>query len=235
MTAEEAIEDLVRGLAVIMEATDTPFYLFNNEKNCLLHISSAFSDLTDISYTDFKHSKVTDFSHLVHEKDMELMIEILHKSEELLTDFRLGGHKLTHMVFSTNFRIMTDSGYIFIDVNSFPVYYNEKSQPLISACFVRPSHKKGADRLTFYAFGRNIRLVYSQKQKKFVHEHKMKLKSVELEILRLSSEGFIEKQICDRLNVKPSLVNYHKREIFNKLNVASIQEAVYVALLSGLI
>lgn len=235
MSVERIIEDMIRGLTVITEACDVPFYLFNNDENRFLHISSAFSELTGIGYADFRSSRITDFSHLVHEKDMELMYEMFKKSGELLAHYRDAGQSLYRMVFLTNFRIMTDRGYMFIDHRSYPLYLDESPLPLISANFLQPSHKRGIDRLTFHAFGRDIRLLYSQKQKKFVPEDKMRLKNVEIEILRLSSEGLIEKQICDRLGVKQSKVNYYKREIFNKLNVTSIQEAVYVALLSGLI
>lgn len=232
---DQAIEDIIRCATILTEASEIPFYLYNNDEMRFLHISSAFSDLTNISYEDFKSGRVINIGSIVHEKDLELMIGIGQKSEEFLSDNRLSGEALTQMVFSTNFRIRTDSGYMFVDHHSYPVYLDQQSYPLISANFLRPSHKRGIDRLTFYAVGNDIRLFYSQKQKKFVPEHKMHLKEVELSILRLSADGLIEKQICDKLGVKPSMVNYHKREIFNKLNVTSIQEAVYVALLSELI
>lgn len=236
LSAYEIINDIIRVFTILTEASDTPSYLFQNDEGNFLHISSAFSELMNISYVDFKSSRVTDFSGVVHEKDLDLLIELRKKSEELLADYRLSGEDLCRTVFSTNFRIKTSGGdYRYVDHHSYPIYLKNYITPLISVNMLRFSNKRGIDRLTFYSAGRNIRLIYSQKQKKFVPENKMRLKDIEIEILRLSSEGFVEKQICDKLDVKPSKINYYKREIFNKLNVASVQEAVYVALLSGLI
>lgn len=230
------MDEIIRAITIISEAMHLPCYLFMNDENKLIFVSKAFTELTNISQDDVNSSRITNFSGVVHKGDLELLIEIKDKSEELLMNYKLKGNDLCRIIFTTNFRIRTpNNGYRYVDHQSYPVYFRDNSIPWISMNIMKPSHKRGIDRITVGFADNNVQLLYSRKQKKFVPEHKMKLKNIEVEILRLTSEGCIEKQIYDKLGVKPSHVNYYKREIFNKLNVNSMQEAIYVALLSGLI
>ena len=57
----------------------------------------------------------------------------------------------------------------------------------------------------------------------------------EREIIELCRDGFIAKQIADRLNIGTATVNTHKKRIFQKLDINSTMEMVQYALKNGII
>ncbi len=70
---------------------------------------------------------------------------------------------------------------------------------------------------------------------KFSKQNDGKLSERETDILRLLSDGFINKEIADKLCISPSTVDYHLRSIYKKLQVNSQAGAVGIALRNGLI
>ena len=57
----------------------------------------------------------------------------------------------------------------------------------------------------------------------------------EKEILLLSKDGLMGKEIAERLNVSINTINTHKRRIFEKLGINTTLEAVHYALRKGII
>ena len=57
-----------------------------------------------------------------------------------------------------------------------------------------------------------------------------KLTVREKEILQYSAQGFTMKSIADKLKVSSDTVKFHKKNIFSKLQVYSITEAVAAAI-----
>jgi DNA-binding NarL/FixJ family response regulator len=55
------------------------------------------------------------------------------------------------------------------------------------------------------------------------------LSEKEKEILYFSVRGFTMKEIASRLSLSPETIKYHKKNIFRKLHVKSITEAVTCA------
>lgn len=96
-----------------------------------------------------------------------------------------------------------------------PIYYDDFGMPLVSVLLIKPSYKKGYDR--------------------FISERKAELKDIEIKILDLTSKGYAEINIADKLSISINLVKYYKRNIFKKMHVESASEAVYIGLLSGIL
>ncbi|MDR2816049.1 MAG: LuxR C-terminal-related transcriptional regulator, partial [Proteiniphilum sp.] len=137
---------------------------------------------------------------------------------------------------TSNFRIKTVEGdYRQMDNYGVPVLTDENGYPKIGVNILRPSGRKGVDRFTVHYPESNLKLYYSGKLNSYVSEQKIKLKEIEIQILKLSAEGVNERMISRKLNTKRSLINYYKRSIFHKLFVNTMSEAIYTALTSGLI
>ncbi len=72
----------------------------------------------------------------------------------------------------------------------------------------------------------NERFTYSQRKNKFVKEEVVKLTEREINILVLSSQGYISQEIAGMENISKNTVKFHKRNILTKLNVKTIAEAI---------
>lgn len=94
---------------------------------------------------------------------------------------------------------------------------------------LKPSHK-----MLFYYEGEK-KYEYIPQRKKFVLCSGPLLKAMELEILKLASMGYNEQKMAKSMGQNLTYIKYYKKRLFQKLNVSSISEAVYVALKANLL
>jgi len=68
-----------------------------------------------------------------------------------------------------------------------------------------------------------------------VNNSKVKLTEEQLEVLKLVTKGYKDIAIAEELGISINTINYHKRNIFRKLDVRSTREAIAKAIRMGLI
>ncbi|MDR0422819.1 MAG: PAS domain-containing protein [Proteiniphilum sp.] len=226
-------KEVVRTVSIFSEAIDMIFTAHDYTTGTLITVSKAFTRLTGVRQEDIERGNQIYYD-VIHPKDLQLLMGVYEKGRELF--FRKKKKNSAEFVFTANFRIKTTGDdYIQVDSYSVPVLTDENGYPKIGANILKQSGSRGTNRFSIYYPDSNIELYYSRKLKNFVSERKTKLKDIEIQILRLSADGVNERMISRRLNIKQSLVNHYKRNIFHKLFVNTMPEAVYNALVSKLI
>lgn len=95
-------------------------------------------------------------------------------------------------------------------------------------CITSSSHKSSGH---IAVFGNGFRYVYDFDGKQFYRfEKKIDLTPAEKDILIMASKGLTTEEIAYDLNKSVNTVKTHKRRIFEKLQVSSMNEAVFYAL-----
>jgi DNA-binding CsgD family transcriptional regulator len=230
----ELLKDIARTTSIFSEVSNMIFTIHEFPTFEHIFVSRAFTELTGIDQADIERSGGQIYYETIHPKDIDLLRAVYEKSYELFN--REKRKNAAGFVFTTNFRIRTVHGnYLQVDNYSWPVLRDESGSPKIGLNIMRPAHKKGVNRFVVHYTESNLQLFYSRKLGSFVSEQRVELKKIEIQILKLSSEGVSERLISRKLGIKQSLVNHYKRSIFHKLYVNTMSEAVYTALLSGLI
>ena len=76
---------------------------------------------------------------------------------------------------------------------------------------------------------------YSLKKRRWYYKEGQDLTDIEKEILILSSQGYIMKEIAEKLGKSESAVKFYKRQLFDKMGAKNITEAVFTALNDNLL
>jgi DNA-binding CsgD family transcriptional regulator len=230
----DVAKEVMRTVTIFSEAIDMIFTAHDYATGLIVSVSKEFSKLTGICQDDLERGDKKVYYDIIHPKDLPLLKAVYDKGLELSS--RKKKRNFAEFVFTANFRLkMVGGGYLQVDNYTVPVLTDENGYPRIGANILKRSEKKGAGRFIIHYPESNLQLYYSRKLKNFVSERKIKLKDIEIQILRLSADGVNERMISRKLNIKQSLVNHYKRNIFHKLFVNTMPEAVYTALVSKLI
>ncbi len=169
------------------------------------------------------------FLKQVPKKDLELLFEINNAGVAFFSNLTVS-ERLLYCI-SYDFHL--------IQANQFELLINHKVTPLILEadgsirfvmCVVSISSQKKAGNLILRKKGESFFYVYSQESKTWQKHEEKVLTEPEKLILHLSAQGNSMKTISQRICLSPNTIKYHKRNIFQKLEVGTISEAISTAI-----
>ena len=123
--------------------------------------------------------------------------------------------------------------------NYSPLLVNNKLKPLLldkngrlwlGLCMVSLSSHKEAGHVVMHHQGTADQWEYSLAEKRWFKLAPISLTAKERLILILSAKGYTMEQISDKAKISTNTIKFHKRKIFQKLNVQSITEALICAI-----
>lgn len=121
---------------------------------------------------------------------------------------------------------------------------NHKLTPLLltrdkkmwkAMCIVSISHHKSPGNIYIYKQGSDEIWELDLKDKGWHKSEKPKLTKREIEVLHLHAQGLSINEIAERVSVTPDTVKYYRRQIFDRLNVSTIAEALSYAVNSKIL
>lgn len=105
----------------------------------------------------------------------------------------------------------------------------------LALCVVSLSTKTVPGVITTMMDGELFEFNFSPETNELIRKETVSLSKREKEVLQISAQGFSNKQIGDKLFIDINTVKFHKRNIYSKLDVKNITEAVTFAQNNGLI
>lgn len=114
-----------------------------------------------------------------------------------------------------------------------PYQYDNNDNLLVTLCIIEPINFAGSAILRKHDLKSNTTLIYSNITKQFEYENTPYLSEVECNILHLSGQGVKEINIARQLDMTLPKLKRIKTLIFEKLNVCSISEAIYISYKRG--
>ncbi|MGL5563562.1 MAG: response regulator transcription factor [Tannerellaceae bacterium] len=142
-------------------------------------------------------------------------------------------HKEKNFYFTILFSYFSDLGEYGCCIDLIPFLYNEKKELCFILCKVDAAAHAGKPILKKYCSSEQKTYEYLLSSKRFVEDHKVNLSNIECEILRLSGEGEKEHEIANKMEISLTNVKRYKTQIFEKMQVKSISEAIYISYKRG--
>ena len=118
---------------------------------------------------------------------------------------------------------------ILINHKLTPILLADNGNIWLAACIVSLSSNKKEGNVEAHMDGRPDYWSYSLEGHLWQHKDAIVLKSREKEVLIYSAQGLKEEEVADKMNIAPVTVKFHKKALFNKLNVRSISAAIAIA------
>ena len=128
-----------------------------------------------------------------------------------------------------------ESKTILINQKLTPLFLTDDGKIWKAICIISLSNEKQAGNVKIFKKGDNIIQEYDLENDFWKSKEKIQLSTRELEILQLSSRGFTINDISDAIYISPDTVKFHRRKLFEKLEVSNISEAITCAINNRLI
>lgn len=190
--------------------SDNPLFLCGNTSKEVLQMGYAFY---------FKHVKKEDLDLLLTANNVGFdFYEKLPLDERIL------------YTISYDFHLISSEGKpILINQKLTPLFLNNEGKMWKALCIISLSSEKTSGNIKIYKKGDNKVFEYDINSKSWKCSEKVALSKREKEILHYSSRGYTISEIAEAIFVSVDTVKFHRRKLFDKLEVTNISEAIICA------
>jgi len=160
--------------------------------------------------------------------DLDLLLKINTVGFEFYDNIPLEERK-KHTI-SYDFNLKNQEGKtILINQKLTPLFLTGDGKIWKAICLISLSTEKKSGNIKFYKKGDNKVFKYDLEGDFWKATEKIELSNREKEILQLSTRGYTINEIADTIFVSPDTVKFHRKKLFEKLEVANISEAIVCA------
>lgn len=206
-TSIYVIDYMKQGFAYV---SDNPLFLCGNTPEQVLEMGYAFY---------FKY---------VPKADLELLLKINSAGFDFYDKIPLQ-NRLEYTI-SYDFHITNKEGKrILVNQKLTPLFLNKEGKIWKAICIISISSERSSGNIKIYKNGENKVYHYRLDREIWEAEKKVSLSKRELEILHLCARGYTINDIAETIFISPDTVKFHRRKLFDKLEVSNITEAIAYA------
>ncbi|MGH1518492.1 response regulator transcription factor [Chryseobacterium sp. JK1] len=190
--------------------SDNPLFLCGNTPEQILEMGYAFY---------FKY---------VPKNDLELLLKINSVGFDFYDKISLED-RLDYTI-SYDFHIINkENKKILVNQKLTPLFLNKDGKIWKAVCIISISSERDSGNIKIYRNGENKVYHYRLDRDIWETEKKAVLSKREIEILQLCARGFTINDIAEAIFISPDTVKFHRRKLFERLEVSSITEAIAYA------
>lgn len=214
-------------------ATYTSIYVIDYVKQGFEYVSDNPLFLCGNTAQQVKDMGYGFYFKYVPEKDLELLLKI----NTVGFDFyeTISPEERVCYTISYDFHLKNQDGkLILINQKLTPIFLNNDAKIWKALCIVSLSSERGAGNIRVYKSGENKNYYYDLGRDQWRAEQKMTLSGRETQILQLYARGYTINEIADTIFVSPDTVKFHRKKLFEKMDVTSMTEAIAYAVNNNL-
>ncbi len=167
------------------------------------------------------------FNYVIPE-DVELLLKINTVGFNFYEKIPLK-ERIYHSI-SYDFHLKNQEGKTFlINQKLTPIFLTDEGKIWKAICIISLSNEQNSGNIKIYKKGTNKIFKYDLKGGFWKTEDKIQLSKREKEILRFSVRGYTINEMAEPMCVSPDTVKFHRRKLFEKLDVTNISEAIVYA------
>jgi len=174
------------------------------------------------------------YLNTVPEQDLKLLLEINRIGFDFYDTIPLEERKLYTISYDFNLKT-EDQSSILINHKLTPLFLDASGKIWKALCIVSLASSESAGNIKIYKQGDQNSIRYNLASGVWETVASIQLTSREQEILQLSIRGFKVDQIAQELNLSLNTIKYHRKKLFEKLDVTTIVEAITCATRNNLI
>ncbi|WGH76886.1 helix-turn-helix transcriptional regulator [Tenacibaculum tangerinum] len=217
--------DYLSAVKAFARVTYKSIYIIDYEKKGFEYVSENPLFLCGHTAEEVQKMGYAFYFNYVEEKDLDLLLSI----NTIGFDFydKLPIEDRLHYTISYDFHIENkESKKILINQKLTPIFLTSEGKIWKAMCIVSLSTEEKSGNIRIYREGDNIINYYDLKGNYWKKIKKIELTKREKEILRFSIRGFTINEIAKSIFVCSDTVKFHRKKLFEKLEVANIAEAI---------
>lgn len=221
------IQAIIDTLDALSRTCNLNVHIIDYNKQNFLYVSPNHLFLKYLTADSFKKMGFAFFEKYTSSQDYKFL---KHINKEGFKFYNELSHKdrLKYTI-SYNFNLRLNPNRkekILITLKFTPIILNHLHQIWLAMCVVYFAPKGISQEVEIKNLETSERLIYNRNSQKWGKENPIILTDKEISILRLSMQGYSNSDISDHMCLDINTVKFHKKNIFVKLNVNNIQEAI---------
>lgn len=204
-----------------------PVFIVDFYKQNMLFLSGYSQQVFGVTFEEKVLERDCPHFEYLSEEEEQMHLEITDKALELLYSFP--PEERRDWSLSYNFYIRNGEKRRLLHCKVSPLYMTPEGKVWLALCSLSLSSRKEAGHPTLRHLHHLDYYKYSLKKHIWHYKEGISLTETEREILILSSQGYIMKEIADKLDKSIDSIKFYKRKLFFKMGVENITEAVFTA------
>lgn len=230
---QNQLSDYLSVIDAFARTTYKSIYVIDYQKQSFEYVSKNPLFLCGLTPKKVKEMGYQFYFENVIEEDLQLLLKINQVGFDLYDQKPLEERKL--YTISYDFHLKNNGNPILINQKLTPIFITEEGKVWKALCIVSLAENNTAGNIKVYKSDSNTILHYDLEDDCWKKEEKQTLTEREKEILQLSAQGYKVNEISERLFISPDTVKFHRRKLFDKIQVSSISEAIFYATSNKLI
>lgn len=223
--------DVVEAFARI---TYKSIYIIDYQKKSFEYVSDNPLFLCGLMAEQVKELGYAFYFRNVIDKDLNLLFQINESGFDFYDKLPLDQRKL--YTISYDFHIINERGKeILVNHKLTPVFLTSDGKIWKAMCIVALATNQTAGNITISKDNSDIIWKYNQENGSWKPDKKIQLTERELEVLRLHAMGLTINDIAGKLFLSIDTVKFHRRKLFEKIEVQNITDALSYAVNNKLI
>ncbi|WP_299677576.1 response regulator transcription factor [uncultured Tenacibaculum sp.] len=220
--------DYLEPVKAFARTTYKSIYIIDYEKKGFEYVSDNPLFLCGHTAEEVEKMGYAFYFKYVTEPDLDLLLKI----NTIGFDFyeKIPVEERKNYTISYDFHLKNNEGkIILINQKLTPLFLTNDGKIWKALCIISLSAEQNSGNIKVYKKGDNKIFKYDLEGDFWKTTEKIKLSSRESEILRYSVRGYTINEIAEAIFVSPDTVKFHRRKLFDKLEVVNISEAIAYA------
>lgn len=219
------LTDYLAIIRAFSRTTNKSIYVIDYQKKGFEYVSENPLFLCGHSANEVKDMGYTFYLNYVIKRDLELLLKINQIGFDFY-DKLLHEEKINHSI-SYDFHIKNQENKItLLNQKLTPLFLTDDGKIWKAICVVSLSTASDSGNIQITKEGDNKILKYNLKADFWSASSMIELTERDKEILHFSSRGFTINDIAKEIFVSPDTVKFHRKNLFEKLEVSNIAEAI---------
>ncbi len=220
--------DYLEPIKAFARTTYKSIYVIDYQKKGFEYVSDNPLFLCGHSAEEVKEMGYSFYFKYVTKSDLDLLLKINTIGFDFYDKIPVEDRKW-HTI-SYDFNLKNQEGkVILINQKLTPLFLTANGQIWKAICIISLSAEQQSGNIKIYKKGDNKIFKYDLEGDFWKATEKIKLTSREKEILQYSSRGYTINEVANSIFVSPDTVKFHRKKLFDKLEVANISEAIAYA------
>lgn len=231
---QEQTTNYLEPIKAFARTTYKSIYIIDYQTKGFEYVSENPLFLCGHTAKEVKEMGYTFYFKYVTKQDLDLLLKINTIGFEFYEKIAKEDRK--YYTISYDFHLKNQDGKtILINQKLTPVFLNNEGKIWKAICIISLSNEQDSGNIKIYKKGDNKIFKYDLEGDFWKATEKIQLSNREKEILHFSTRGYTINEIAETIFVSPDTVKFHRRKLFDKLDVANISEAIAYATNNNLI
>lgn len=223
------LELLIRSTEAMSRTLYQSVYLIDYYKKGFLYVSDNPLFLCGRTAKEVQEMGYAFYMSNVPEEDQKMLVEINSNGFKFYSD-KIPLEDKYRCYITYDFHLISQNGKkVLVNHKLTPVQMTLDGRIWIALCVVSLSSKTKAGNVEFHIQGTPSYWSYSFESHRWKPQEKVELKAEEKQVLTLSSQGYTMNEIAGKMCRSVDSVKFYRRNLFERLGVKNITEALSYA------